>query len=214
MTAITHRFAQAVDYARIAHTGQFRKGTEIPYLYHLVGVASLVMEHGGDEDQAIAGVLHDLLEDCGHHHEQPIRQQFGDVVADIVLACTDSTAEQKAAVHGIDNRRADWLRRKVGYIERLAEKPDHTLLVTACDKLHNAQAIVADMRRPDPGLAVFDRFTGGRDGTLRYYWTLAELLQERSNPVAATLSSVVHQMHELAGKVERERLDCVEPEKR
>ena len=94
--ALTGRFTRAVDYARIAHAGQVRKGTSIPYLTHLLGVATLVIEHGGSEDQAIAGLLHDLLEDCGAHHEAIIRAEFGDAVADIVLACTDGTAEGKA----------------------------------------------------------------------------------------------------------------------
>lgn len=93
MTVLTDRFTRAVDHARIAHAAQLRKGSVIPYLYHLLGVASLVIEFGGDEDQAIAGLLHDTLEDCGEAHEPIIRAQFGDRVADIVVACTDGTAE-------------------------------------------------------------------------------------------------------------------------
>ena len=87
MTALTERFARAVDYARTAHAGQTRKGTAIPYITHLLSVAALVLEFGGDEDQAIAGLLHDTLEDCGAHHEPIIRQQFEDCVAGIPLAC-------------------------------------------------------------------------------------------------------------------------------
>ena len=94
---LSKRFAEAVDYARAQHAEQTRKGSGIPYIYHLLGVASLVLEYGGDEDQAIAGLLHDVIEDCGSQHEPVVRERFGDRVADIVLACTDGTEESKAA---------------------------------------------------------------------------------------------------------------------
>ncbi len=95
MTALTDRFARAVDYARIAHAAQVRKGSGIPYVYHPLAVASLVIEFGGNEDQAIVAVLHDVVEDCGQAHAAIIRAQFGNAVADIVEACTDGTAEGK-----------------------------------------------------------------------------------------------------------------------
>jgi (p)ppGpp synthase/HD superfamily hydrolase len=93
LTVLTDRFTRAVDYARIAHAGQVRKGTDIPYITHLLGVAALVIEHGGTEDQAIAGLLHDCIEDCGEEHDARIRAEFGETVARIVRACTDGTAE-------------------------------------------------------------------------------------------------------------------------
>jgi (p)ppGpp synthase/HD superfamily hydrolase len=111
MTALTDRFSCAVDYARIAHAAQFRKGSHIPYIYHLLGVASLVIEFGGSEDQAIAGLLHDTLEDCGASHEAAIREQFGDAVADIVKDCTDGTAEGKASHTDPEAKRRDWIER-------------------------------------------------------------------------------------------------------
>ena len=107
MTLLTDRFSQAVEYARVAHATQVRKGSNIPYIHHLLGVASLVIEFGGNEDQAIAGLLHDTLEDCGAAHEGVIRSQFGDVVAAIVCDCTDGTAEGKASHADADARRRD-----------------------------------------------------------------------------------------------------------
>ena len=148
MTVLTERFTHAVDHARVAHAAQVRKGSNIPYLYHLLGVASLVMEFGGNEDQAIAGLLHDTIEDCGAEHEQLIRTQFGDAVADIVVACTDGTAEGKSSLVDAEAKKRDWMQRKLTYLAHLADAPDAILLVSACDKLHNARAIVQDMEIP------------------------------------------------------------------
>ncbi|MGB2788605.1 MAG: HD domain-containing protein, partial [Dokdonella sp.] len=105
MTILTKRFTDALDYARVAHAAQVRKGSSIPYLYHLLGVASLVIEFGGDEDQAIAGLLHDVIEDCGEPHRALVRAQFGDAVADIVEDCTDGSAESKASHTDIEAKR-------------------------------------------------------------------------------------------------------------
>ncbi|EIM03360.1 Guanosine polyphosphate pyrophosphohydrolase/synthetase [Rhodanobacter denitrificans] len=115
MTALTDRFSRAVDYARIAHATQCRKGSNIPYLYHLLGVASLVIEFGGNEDQVIAGLLHDTIEDGGAEHEATIRAQFGDAVANIVKDCTDGTAEGKASHTDAEAKRRDWIERKLAY---------------------------------------------------------------------------------------------------
>ncbi|RAN81401.1 guanosine polyphosphate pyrophosphohydrolase [Bacillus sp. SRB_336] len=199
MTALTDRFSRAVDYARIAHAAQFRKGSSIPYIYHLLGVASLVIEFGGSEDQAIAGLLHDTLEDCGEAHEAMIRAQFGDAVADIVRGCTDGTAEGRASHTDLETKRRDWMERKLAYLGHLKEAPAETLLVSACDKLHNASAIVQDLENPNVVTRVFDRFTGGRDGTLGYYQALVEIFAARAVPVARTLDAVVDMMHVLAG---------------
>lgn len=206
MTALTDRFSRAIDYARIAHAAQFRKGSDIPYIYHLLGVASLVIEFGGSEDQAIAGLLHDTLEDCGAAHEAVIRAQFGDVVANIVKDCTDGTAEGKATHTDADAKRDNWLQRKRAYLAHLKAAPDLTLLVCACDKLHNARAIVQDMEDPRVGSGVFDRFTGGREGTLGYYQALAEILSARDIPVARVIDATVQRMHDLAGAQSRTAL--------
>jgi (p)ppGpp synthase/HD superfamily hydrolase len=206
MTVLTDRFTRAVDYARIAHAGQTRKGTDIPYLTHLLSVASLVIEFGGSEDQAIAGLLHDTIEDCGEEHEAIIREQFGDVVADIVVACTDGTAQGKAALVDADAKKRDWMDRKRAYLAHLAEAPDDVLLVSGCDKLHNARAIVGDLEDPDVGMNVFARFKGGVDGTLGYYESLHRTLQQRAAAIAATLDAEVARMHGLAGATERHPL--------
>jgi (p)ppGpp synthase/HD superfamily hydrolase len=206
MSVLTKRFTDAVDYARVAHAAQFRKGSNIPYIYHLLGVASLVIEHGGNEDQAIAGLLHDVIEDCGEPHREIVRAQFGDAVADIVEACTDGTAESKAMHADQDAKRRDWLQRKLTYIAHLNKATDAALLVSTCDKLHNARAIVADLENLDVGINVFSRFTAGREGTLRYYQTLATIAAGRGSPVASQLESVVKRMHELVGETTRELL--------
>ncbi|HEY5782137.1 MAG TPA: HD domain-containing protein [Lysobacter sp.] len=211
MTVLTNRFAGAVDYARIAHAVQVRKGTTIPYITHLLGVATLVIEYGGSEDQAIAGLLHDLLEDCGQGHEPIIRAEFGNAVADIVLACTDGTAEGKASHSDPEARRLDWLQRKRAYLAHLAESSDAVLLVSGCDKLHNARAIVQDLEAPDVGTLVFGRFKGGAEGTLGYYEALARIIRQRAVPVAPALDAAVSRMHVLAGVAERQPLASAFP---
>ena len=197
---LTERFTDAVDYARIVHASQTRKGTSVPYLHHLLGVASLVLEYGGDEDQAIAGLLHDAIEDGGAHHADRIGERFGPRVLAIVQDCTDGTAEAKAAPVDAEARRRDWLLRKQAYLAHLALASDDTLLVSGCDKLHNARAIVADLERPEVGCRVFDRFTGGRNGTLTYYRLLADLFTRRAVPVANALEIELDRMQVLAGE--------------
>lgn len=167
-----HRFPQlpiALDYAADAHQAQTRKGSAIPYLGHLLGVASLVIDHGGDEEQAIAGLLHDVLEDCGLQHADPIRERFGERVLRIVEACTDGTPDESG-------EKAPWRARKQAYLAHLADVADDALLVSACDKLHNARAIASDLAS---GQDVFARFKGGRDGTLWYYQGLLGTFEDR-----------------------------------
>ena len=181
------RLNAALDYAADAHQNQSRKGTSIPYLSHLMGVSSLVIEHGGDEDQAIAGLLHDVLEDCGAEHEQPIRDSFGDRVATIVVDCTDGVPDASGA-------KPPWRERKLTYLQHLERVSDDTVLVSACDKLHNARAIVTDLGAGEP---VYERFTAGRDGTLWYYQALTDLFRRRlgdSHPLAIELTNTVSRM--------------------
>lgn len=191
---LTERFTQAVDYAREAHASQTRKGTRVPYIAHLLGVASLVLDYGGDEDQAIAALLHDTIEDQGEHHAMVIRRQFGDRVADIVLACTDGTLASKAAAQTPEAKRADWEQRKRRYLAHLADASDAALLVSGCDKLHNARAIVTDLHSPSVGAEVFERFTGKREGTLWYYRELADVFARRCAPMAGELQHIVNVM--------------------
>lgn len=203
MTILTRRFVDAVDYARIAHAAQFRKGSGIPYVYHLLGVASLVLEYGGNEDQAIAGLLHDVLEDCGAGHEGAIRAQFGDAVGDIVKACTDGTVESKAQAEHAGSALDHWRERKLAYLEHLRHVAASSLLVSGCDKLHNARAILGDLEDPAIGVAVFARFTARRDGTLGYYQSISEILSLRQAPMARAFDATVARIHALAGASER-----------
>lgn len=212
MTILTDRFSRAVDYTRIAHAGQLRKGTRVPYLSHLLGVAALVIEHGGSEEQAIAGLLHDTIEDCGQAHEGMIRALFGEAVVDIVLACTDATAEAKAAQDNPAAARRNWHLRKRAHLADLTDAPDAVLLVDACDKLQNARAIAQAMETPGTGAAVFDRFNGGREGTLAYYHALAQLFAARNVPAAGAFDNAVGRMHQLAGNAPRLSLDAVQDE--
>ena len=207
MSELSPRFSAAVEYARAAHAGQYRKGTRVPYVQHPLAVASLVIGHGGDEDQAIAALLHDVLEDCGAAHEAVIRDRFGSAVADIVLACTDGSAEAKAQACDPAARLQHWLQRKLAYLAALRVKSPYQLLVPACDKLHNAQSVVADLARREPGLAVFERFTAGREGTLRYYESVSRVFEARGLAPAMQLRETVERMHVLAGENARRGLD-------
>jgi len=139
-------------------------------------------------------------------HRAMVRAQLGAAVADIVEDCTDGTAEGKASHASPEARKRDWTQRKLTYLAHLAGAPDATLLVSGCDKLHNAQAIVADLENPAVGTNVFDRFTGGRDGTLRYYHSIAAILAKRKVRLAPKLDAVVARMHALAGASAHEML--------
>jgi GTP pyrophosphokinase len=160
-TQLGPRFDDALVYASDLHRSQPRKGGHVPYVSHLLGVTSLVIEEGGTETQAIAALLHDAVEDQGGLPRlEEIRARFGDDVADIVLACTDSTEDPKPP----------WRVRKEAYVAHLPVARPDALLVSVADKVHNARSILLDLR--SDGVGMFDRFTGGREGTLWYYRTL------------------------------------------
>lgn len=181
------RLASAMSYAAVIHGPQKRKGTTIPYISHLMSVSALVMEYGGDEDQAIAGLLHDSLEDIGAEQEEIIRANWGDRVAGIVKDCTDGVADARG-------RKADWHLRKRAYLAHLKTAAADTLLVSACDKLHNARAIVADLRA---GNDVFSLFKAGRDGTQWYYRALLDVFVERLGEEAAVVKELAVAVSEL-----------------
>ncbi len=158
MVKLTERFAEAVRYAAEAHGDQPRKGTDIPYLSHLLAVASFVLDDGGDEDAAIAALLHDAAEDQGGHARlDDVRRRFGDKVAHIVEGCTDSFASPKEP----------WMDRKERYVEHAKKLDRETLRVSAADKVHNAYAILRDLR--SRGDAVWKRFKASPDDILWYY---------------------------------------------
>ncbi len=187
---LTERISEALALAVQAHEKQVRKGTSIPYVAHPMGVASIALEFGADEDQAIAALLHDVLEDGGPKYGPVIKERFGERVLAIVDACTDGLPDATG-------KKADWAERKRVYLEHLLQASDDVLLVSGSDKLHNARAIVSDLLKIGPD--VFSRFTAGRDGTLWYYRTLAEIFERRGAPMAAMLTAEVVQMEQLAG---------------
>ena len=172
--------AEACRYAFEIHAGQRRKGGDIPYISHLMAVSALVLEHGGDEDLAIAGLLHDAIEDCAIEHEAIIGQRFGPRVARIVRALTDADVKPKPA----------WRPRKAAYLGHLESADQDVLLVSCADKLHNATSILLDVRAQ--GLAAFDRFSVPRAETMWYYRSLSDLFSRRlHNPIAARLHEAV-----------------------
>ena len=157
------RFLRAFQFAAEKHAGQARKASTIPYIAHLMGVASLVLEAGGDEDLAIAALLHDVVEDCGGALMlREVRRRFGNHVAKIVDGCTDADTDPKPP----------WRERKENYLRRLKLADADTRLVSAADKLNNIRSILTDFR--EIGESVWARFTGGREGTLWYYRALRD----------------------------------------
>jgi (p)ppGpp synthase/HD superfamily hydrolase len=162
------RFLRAFEFATEKHAGQTRKASTIPYIAHLMGVASLVLEFGGDEDLAIAALLHDVVEDCGGAPMlKEVRQRFGNRVAKVVDGCTDANTIPKPP----------WRERKERYIRHLKDADAETRVVSAADKLNNVRSILANYR--EVGEAIWERFNGGRDGTLWYYGALLDEFRRR-----------------------------------
>jgi (p)ppGpp synthase/HD superfamily hydrolase len=171
---LTGRFSEAVRWASHLHADQARKGTRIAYVSHLLAVSSLVLEDGGTEEEAIAGVLHDAIEDS-HISEAEIRARFGGPVAEIVVACSDDLGGPR------DGR--TWRDRKETYLAHLerADLPTGTLRVSAADKLHNARSILSDLREHGP--SVWDRFHADVDAQRWYYGEVARVLEARHGSV-------------------------------
>jgi (p)ppGpp synthase/HD superfamily hydrolase len=185
---LSPRFEAALVMAAQLHAAQTRKGTETPYVSHLLSVSSLVLENGGTEDQAIAALLHDAVEDQGGKDTlERIRDHFGSGVADIVDHCTDAYVEPKP----------EWRQRKETYIEEIQGMPASAALVSCADKLHNARAILTDLR--DIGEDLWSRFTGGKDGTLWYYRSLVDVFDKVvQNRLTDELSRTVEEIETLA----------------
>lgn len=164
-------FSTALVFAARVHQDQRRKGTDIPYMAHILGVTAVVLEYGGTEDEAIGALLHDAAEDGGGEAMlAEIRAQFGDAVGDIVLGCSDSLAADPA-------EKAPWLERKQAFIAHLAEASPSVCLVAAADKLHNVRSLIRALR--DSGEEVWSRFNGGREGSLWYYDAVSFMLWRR-----------------------------------
>jgi (p)ppGpp synthase/HD superfamily hydrolase len=184
------RFNEAFLYAAEKHATQKRKKTDVPYISHLMSVAALVLEAGGGEDEAVAALLHDVVEDCGGHPVlEEIRSRFGDRVAHVVDGCTDAYATPKPP----------WKARKLEYLDHLRQADDDVRLVSAADKLHNVRTILADFR--NHGDSVWERFSGRREGTLWYYRAVLDVLSEgKPNRLVEDLHRVVSELETLATK--------------
>jgi (p)ppGpp synthase/HD superfamily hydrolase len=183
------RFLDAIAYAAALHGGQDRKFSGGPYLTHLLAVAATVMEHGGNEDEAIAAVLHDAVEDQGGLPTlAEIRRRFGEPVAEIVEACTD-TAEMP---------KPPWRPRKEAYLARLQQASPSARLIAAADKLHNVRSILREYRRH--GESLWPMFRGGREGTLWYYRAVVDSLKRHgSTALVDELDRAVAELEQLVG---------------
>ncbi|AFZ59926.1 bifunctional (p)ppGpp synthetase/guanosine-3',5'-bis(diphosphate) 3'-pyrophosphohydrolase [Anabaena cylindrica FACHB-243] len=187
---LSERFTQALTYAHELHAKQVRKGSGVPYITHLLAVASIALEYGANEDEAIAALLHDAIEDQGGAAtREEIRRRFGDNVTAIVDGCTDADSTPKPP----------WRERKEKYIAHIHNASPSVLLVSASDKLHNARSIVKDYRMI--GDAVWERFQGRKEGTLWYYRALADAFGKKQiTPLVAELERVVTELETLATK--------------
>jgi (p)ppGpp synthase/HD superfamily hydrolase len=185
--AFTHRFEDALALAHQLHVDQTRKGTTIPYVGHLLAVASIVIENHGSEDEAIAALLHDAVEDQGGVTiRMEISRRFGENVAAIVDGLSDTDQTPKPP----------WRARKEEYIAHLGEASPSVLLVSLADKIHNAGSIMRDLR--NEGDSVWSRFTGGKVGSLWYYRALVEAFRAREQ-----FTAMVDEFDRMVSEIER-----------
>jgi (p)ppGpp synthase/HD superfamily hydrolase len=198
LSDLSDRFGQALLFAFQLHQRQQRKGSQTPYIAHLLGVTALVLEDGGDEDEAIAALLHDAPEDQGGLATlEEIRQRFGERVAGIVDGCTDTYETPKPP----------WRQRKEDYLTHLRTATPSIWRVSLADKLHNARTILVDLH--SQGGQVWQRFNGGKVGSLWYYRSLVQTFQELArsgmlcSPMVVLLDDVVTQIEQLAAGEEQ-----------
>lgn len=194
---LSGRFTKAVEYARELHT-EFRKGTRIPYMAHLLGVASLVLGEAGrgipvTEDMVIAAILHDVVEDHGGAPRlEAVRKEFGSDVARMVEGLSDTLAEDH-------DKKEGWEERKRKYLEHLRNAPENELLISAADKLYNAKAILDDFKEIGP--AVWKRFKRGPDEQLWYLYQLLAIFRLRlKGRITSQLAEAVHELARLTGQ--------------
>jgi GTP pyrophosphokinase len=185
---LTHRFENALTFASQLHRHQVRKGTDTPYIAHLLSVTALVLEQGGDEDTAIAALLHDAAEDQGGTATlNRIREEFGSRVADIVAGCSDSLTSPKPP----------WRERKESYLNHLPHASPDVQLVSLADKVHNASSILENLKAS--GDSIWERFNGGQAGTLWYYHQLVDIFNlHPQNPLSIQLNQIVTEIDRLA----------------
>ena len=182
-------FQRALVYSARLHGDQSRKGTRVPYITHLLAVAAIVGENGGTEDEVVAALLHDAPEDRGGEARlRDIRLRFGHAVAEIVAGCSDTYEDPKPP----------WRERKERHLAHLAGASDSVRLVSAADKLHNARSVLCDYRAV--GDVLWDRFNGGREGTLWFYRAVVDTLRvEQNDPTVEEIGRVVSELERLAG---------------
>ena len=180
------KFEEALVHAARLHRDQTRKGTDIPYVTHLLAVAAIVGENGGTEDEVVAALLHDAIEDTPET-EESLEARFGEAVAEIVAECSDADVIPKPP----------WKERKEAYVARAATLSPSARLVSSADKLHNARSIFADLRTEGDGL--WSRFTGNKEGTLWYYRALVETYKATgTTPIVEELDRVLSEIEALA----------------
>lgn len=194
-THLNGRFASALLYAHQLHANQIRKGGNIPYIAHLLSVTALVIEDGGTEDEAIAALLHDAVEDQGGTPTLlAIQQQFGSTVATIVEGCTDTATSPKPP----------WRDRKENHLKVLQQASPSVRRVTLADTLHNARSIYTDLRQI--GDQLWTRFNGGREGTLWYYRSLLSVLKTNiKSPLEIELEKTVTEIESLAETIHQDK---------
>ncbi|MBW4647600.1 MAG: HD domain-containing protein [Kastovskya adunca ATA6-11-RM4] len=191
---LSERFTEALTFATQLHAEQIRKGSGVPYVAHLLGVASIALEYGANEDEAIAALLHDAIEDQGGDATRTeIRRRFGDTVTAIVDGCTDADTDPKPP----------WRQCKEDYIAHIPTASVSVRLVSAADKLHNSRSILKDYRVL--GDALWERFKGGKDGTLWYYRSLVTTFSGvEVTPLIEELSRVVSELEQLVASCDAE----------
>ena len=183
---------RAFRFAAEAHAGKTRKGSNIPYVSHLLQVAGLVLEHGGSVEQAAAGLLHDTVEDCETVSIESVRQEFGAPIAHIVETCTDTAPGEHP------DQKGPWRQRKERYLQQLRAADAESALVAACDKRHNLGTLVTDVR--NEGRAYLKRFNAAADEQLWYYEQLFEVLRTRVPPKLSTdLERLIQDFRDLVG---------------
>lgn len=201
---LTDRFDRALLYATHVHGGQLRKGTATPYIAHLLAVAATVLEYGGDEDLAIAALLHDSVEDQGGAARlDDIRNRFGPRVAKVVEACSDSYANVAAG-----EPKEDWQKRKKGFLSRLGKSDEDIVRVALADKVHNARAILRDLRTPGIGEKIWSVFSVPQGRTIWYYRSLtdtfAAILRRDPSGHLDNLRQLVLELEDIVSELEAE----------
>ena len=184
---LSDRFFTAVVYATTLHRDQVRKSTTVPYICHPLGVAAILIEAGANEDQIIAGLLHDIAEDCGGEPRlEDIEKLFSKEIAEIVRGCSDSLTES-------ESNKAPSRERKEAHLKHLETASHDVLIVTAADKLHNARAIATDLEIN--GSALWARFNLDQESIIWYYKSVFAILEDKKitpkllNPLATAIAA-------------------------